>query len=259
VSAFEVDNTHIDALISAAVRRDTYGTLNWHHGDLPGTMPGEALPDVTEDYRDTLKRTRREVTPENAGTWGATLLAENRRSVNHRYAEDEIEAPYIFTEIRGDLDPVAILKAIDCYEYQSCEHPGWEASESRAFCDALRRRMIRKLPGYSEAPWEVTDPKQVVRFASLPIQERRAAFGGNRPASRPARTIPRNATRQIDRLRSTLGACTVYTLDNGFKGKAVPVDGAWEALKRGGTLRDNGNGTYTVRVHSNCWYELTTD
>lgn len=40
----------------------------------------------------------------------------------------------------------------------------------------------------------------------------------------------------------------------------MPVDAAWDAfLKRGGKLTDNGNGTYTVRMHSNSWYELTRD
>lgn len=71
------------------------------------------------------------------------------------------------------------------------------------------------------------------------------------------RTISRSATRQIAALKARLGSCKVYTLDNYFIGHDVPADSAWHALeKRNGKLRDNGNGTYTVRVHSNCWYEL---
>ncbi|HUZ55086.1 MAG TPA: hypothetical protein VMU94_21490 [Streptosporangiaceae bacterium] len=88
----------------------------------------------------------------------AVLLAENRRSVNHRYADDEYQAPYVFTEITGHLDPIAILKAISCYEYQSCEHPGWEASEARSFCEALRRRIIRWLPGTPPQPGRSPTP-----------------------------------------------------------------------------------------------------
>lgn len=255
MSAFMVDDIHISALITAALRTSRHGdTLTWYFGDLPGTVPGEALPDDTETYRDTLKRTRRQVTRDNAGQWGATLLAENRRSINHRYDEDEWEEPYVFAEITGRLDPVAILKAIDCYCYQSCEHDGWKASESRAFCDALRKRVIGWLDGYDDAPWRFTEPSQALRKPPAPPVSAPAA-----PArtSEP-RTIPRNATRQIRSLQLRLGFCKVYTLDNCFTGQATDPANAWHALeRRNGKLRDNGNGTYTVRVHSNCWYELT--
>lgn len=161
MSAFEVCVTHIDALVSAAARRDALGSLSWYHGEVPGSAPGEALPS-RNDYLAALTAAKREVTIANAGAWGAALLAENRRSIDHRYAEEDIEAPYEFTEIRGPLDPVAILKALSCYEYQSCEHPGWRASEAHSFCEALRARMIRSLPGYDDAAWEVSDPAEVV-------------------------------------------------------------------------------------------------
>jgi hypothetical protein len=159
VSAFEVSKTHIDALVSAALQRTGGDTLSWHHGEIPRTLPGEMLPGA-EDYLAACKRTKREVSFENAETWGATLLAENRRSVNHRYDEDEIEYPYTFTMIQGRLNAVAILKALGCYEYQSCEHPGWPASEAHSFCEALRHRMIRMLPGYEDAAWEINSPSQ---------------------------------------------------------------------------------------------------
>lgn len=37
---------------------------------------------------------KRELTSETAGRVGAVLLAENRRSVDHRYDEEESEEPY---------------------------------------------------------------------------------------------------------------------------------------------------------------------
>jgi hypothetical protein len=87
------------------------------------------------------------------------LWAENRRSVNHRYAEQEWEEPYVFTELRHhSIDPVMVLKAVACYEYQSCETPGWEKSEAHAFCQSLKERCIRRLPGFDDAPWEIGDP-----------------------------------------------------------------------------------------------------
>lgn len=158
MSAFEVSGTHIDILVSAALQRSRYGdTLTWYHGETPGTQPGEALPSHA-DYLAAPDRAHRQVTPENAGTWAAALLAENRRSVNHRYEQDEIEVPHVFTWYEGQFSAVAVLKAISCYEYQSCEHPGWKASEARAFCVALTDRMIGQLPGYDSGPWEINDP-----------------------------------------------------------------------------------------------------
>jgi hypothetical protein len=48
-----------------------------------------------------------------------------------------------------------VAKAIACYEYQACECADWEQSEAVQFCDALRRKMIARLPGYEAAPWGV--------------------------------------------------------------------------------------------------------
>lgn len=160
MSAFEVSDTHIDALVSAALSGGPADTLSWYHGENSAVSDDGTLNGSYEDYHAELTRMRREVTRENAETWGATLLAENRASVNYRYEEDEIEAPYIFTEYTGRINPVAILSALACYEYQACEHPGWAASEAHSFCDALRHHMIRKLDGYSSAPWEIKDPDQ---------------------------------------------------------------------------------------------------
>ena len=154
MSAFEVDNTHIDVMVSAALQCIHGDRLRWYHGDAE-TERGQALTPF-----EKLREGMREVTPENAETWGATLLAENRRSVNHRYDEDEIEAPYTFTEYAGTFDPVKMLSAIACYEYQAREHPEWKTSEAKSFCDALRSRLIHSLPGYG-TPWEVTDAAQV--------------------------------------------------------------------------------------------------
>ena len=52
---------------------------------------------------------------------------------------------------------VEALKALDCYEYQSCEHPEWETSEAFEFCRAMRNLLIGCLPGYDAAQWEWDD------------------------------------------------------------------------------------------------------
>ena len=84
------------------------------------------------------------------------LVEQNYRSVNHRYSEAGKPPPYFFERPPGvTLEPLTVLKALDCYEYQSCEDPGWADSEAAHFCEALRRATIRMLPGYDKAPWGI--------------------------------------------------------------------------------------------------------
>ena len=96
------------------------------------------------------------------------LVAENLRSVRFRYEDvkDDLEGlpgpierdfirAYTF-ERTQDMATVAILKALDCYEYQSCETDDWPQSEAFAFCDSLGGSLVHRLPGYDDAPWEIT-------------------------------------------------------------------------------------------------------
>ena len=50
--------------------------------------------------------------------------------------------------------PVQAIKLVHCYEYQSCEHDGWETSEAHRFTTALLSSLEHSLPGYDDAPWE---------------------------------------------------------------------------------------------------------
>jgi len=166
MSAFVVAGVHIDAMLTAALR------LAPPHGVRPLRWFWPAIDAVSDSgswTSDELLRQaperRRELSDVNAGRVGAMLLAENRRSVDHRYDEQEWEEPYLFTELPGRPDPVVVLKAIACYRYQSCEHPGWPSSEAAAFCDALQARAIDCLPGYATAPWEIDDPRVFVTAA----------------------------------------------------------------------------------------------
>jgi hypothetical protein len=71
--------------------------------------------------------------------------------------------PYSFHRLSGIPDPVVILKAIACFEYQCCEHPDWAASQARQFCQELRDRCIDRLPGYQQAPWALSDRRIFLR------------------------------------------------------------------------------------------------
>jgi hypothetical protein len=85
------------------------------------------------------------------------LSRENARSVGYRYGEEPFLVPYSPGEmfpivaLRSMADVVQAIKALDCYEYQACEHPGWEAGEVHGWLVALRRYLIRRIPGFADA------------------------------------------------------------------------------------------------------------
>jgi hypothetical protein len=120
MSAFQVCSTHIDVLVSA--RR-------------MGHFPMSTARDLSDDQL------------------GRMLVATNHESVYARYREDVVAPGYKFHQTA--VSALMVLKAIDCYEYQSCEHDGWETSTAKAYCEGLRRYVIGCLPGYDDAPWEV--------------------------------------------------------------------------------------------------------
>ena len=168
MSAYIVSKRHIDAMVGAGLSASPYGELRWRHRD---------------EWH--------ELSHENATEVGAMLWAENETSVSYRYSPPGRE--YYYGEHAAEMEPleelpggrvseeiapgvvvempewaepyrysaihplpaVAVLKAIDCYEYQSCEHPEWEESEAFAFCDSLRRSLIGSLPGYDQAAWSI--------------------------------------------------------------------------------------------------------
>lgn len=142
MSAFIVNRTHLDYLVTAAFTlsgRDTprwFWNNHWH-----------------------------ELEYDNATQLGTMLAAENHASVTYRYpslseaemADSPPIEPYTFRRYPRRPDPIQVLKAIACYEYQSCEHPGWEQSQAHAFCQALREQAIWALPGMDKAHWEIPE------------------------------------------------------------------------------------------------------
>lgn len=133
MSAFVVTKQHIDAMVTGGLPRP--GDTGWIRWSDP--VDPERIHVLNRDTADRA---------------GALLWQENRVSVNHRYHDgDEIDVLYAFH--RYGQNPVVVLKLIDCYEYQSCEHPGWKESQAKRLCDQLRKQVISKLPGYDEAPW----------------------------------------------------------------------------------------------------------
>ena len=156
MSAFILGNDHIDYLVTAAI-------------DLGTGAGGFAVywqPEHGGHVRLGL---------DNADEFGAMLMRENIASVQYRYNDTEyadLPGPNItpfaseyeyrrFANFCGhEMDTITqVFAALRCYEYQSCEHPGWETSQAKRVCESIRHGYIYRLPGTDEAQWEVTRPR----------------------------------------------------------------------------------------------------
>ncbi|WP_017161578.1 hypothetical protein [Xanthomonas phaseoli] len=126
MSVFIVNYEHIDAIVGYVAR------------ELPGCKLGPGLPSTDEP--DAL---------------GKLLIAENVRSVDHRYREHNLVWPYRYRAgVGSELGPVAVLKLLDCLEYQSSEVDDYYGTSAFRALDELRRLLISALPGYDGASWE---------------------------------------------------------------------------------------------------------
>lgn len=130
MSAFVVSKKHIDSLVAFAIRHE-YGAAPYFY------WKGEP---------------HRIDNPDEAG---ALLWAENVRSVNYRYTAQTEPEPYVFHWDTRVLDPLQIIKACNCLDYQSCETPEWKDTRAFAMLDSIRERAIKELPGYDGAQWEI--------------------------------------------------------------------------------------------------------
>lgn len=120
MSAFIVSDDHIDFLVTYAI------------GGGPSRVSGEQPQKL-----------------------GQMLLEQNYRSVNWRYNDNAAVPTYVFRPFTGPMTPVGILKACQCYDYQSCETEDYEKTDAARLVDAIRSKAIRSLPGWENAAYEV--------------------------------------------------------------------------------------------------------
>jgi hypothetical protein len=166
MSAYIVDKRHIVYLVAAALSSRIsnprlHSSFTYHcNGKRHGLSLGDF--DAAADFANMLWR-------------------ENIKSVAHRYPnessatlpgpvdEDFNVRPNDFRREKfSTFEPAQVFKAIDCYEYQSCEHEGWEQSEAFAFCDALRQRTCCAVFGYEDAQWGAPDATSPVHANRQP-------------------------------------------------------------------------------------------
>lgn len=153
MSAFIVDPAHIDVMLSTA--------LNGPKGSRGNPRMSWRAPYVDELLEGFWSG---RLIREKADLAGEALLRECVASVSYRYSEPLGSLPgpipnpdpeqYEWTDFGRVLTAIECCKAIDCYEFQSCEHPGWQDSGARAFCERLRGSMVGCMEGYEEAPFQ---------------------------------------------------------------------------------------------------------
>lgn len=197
MSAFVVGKTHIDVLVALALDGPSGRAINpgnawhafaWYAGEPETIEEARELRRVIEHPALVAAGRSDRVSADDVGQM---LTDECVRSVMDLYpdtrdgaalpgpAEPHWQRVYRYERPAYRLTAVEGLSAIDCYEYQSCEHPGWKQSEPRRFCEALRRALIGHLPGYAEAGWEWT-PVRITQ-----ARARQAGLTARRP--RPTR------------------------------------------------------------------------
>ncbi len=153
MSANIVGNAHLNAMVNLALfgpRGRVVGPGNvWRALSWYAAAP---TPDLScEEWAALSRQVRRE----NGADLGHRLAVENARSVNYHYAEECESLPFVWLPAATRPTALEGLMVIACYEYQTCEHPGWWTSEAIRFCEALRRRLVDALPGFSDADgWE---------------------------------------------------------------------------------------------------------
>lgn len=155
MSAFIVSHAHIDALLTFADNKRMLNDLGYRI-------------DRNKQF-----------------TWteiGRVLLAENERSVCHRYPDlaggDDMPGTigqeavnYKFRtwqpafRMQHTQLCVTVIKACDCFDYQACETDDYEQSIAHQIIGSIRAKAVRCLPGYDDAPWGINDhtmPKAAV-------------------------------------------------------------------------------------------------
>lgn len=158
MSAWLVDREHIRFLVTAAMSRTLHSLPGTHHS-WTWDVDRAAGTYKRADLHCTGGGHRSDGTEQDAHAVGQMLWDENAASIAYRYHSHD-EEPVVYGRHQRSRHPVtaaAIFNACDCYEYQSCEHPGWETSQAKVFVESLRSAAMRIVPGYDQQPWGLTE------------------------------------------------------------------------------------------------------
>lgn len=145
MSAYIVSKKHIDCLVNIIANR--IGSAHWHsysHAYAARWM-GVPLDEVGCVDKDKL---------------GQRLWDENHESINYRYKLED-KAPNYRYEVPREVSSHGLcmslaqaVRLFDCYEYQTCEHPEWQASPLKMLCEKMTDALLRS--AIPKAEWEAT-------------------------------------------------------------------------------------------------------
>lgn len=148
MTAFAIDTSHIDVLLSIAIHgpADQSATRRWYAPWVAEIVSVESV-----------------LTPELADPAGVALLRENVLSCRasaadqpgafrHLFAAAAAADQFQWTDLGCSFTVIEGLKAIAFYEQASGVHCRWEGSGPQTICNRLRAALVEQLPGYDETP-----------------------------------------------------------------------------------------------------------
>jgi hypothetical protein len=149
MSASQLSKTHIDAIVTAAVKWGGESGFVYYWHDPRGPEHQWVVP--------------RRVSRANADDVGATLcraniLAAVRGNRGAMFGVLRGMPEYSFDELPGDPNALVVLNLIASYGYQTADDPvAWYGSEHEAFLSRLRNTAVSLLPGVEHLPWKLSD------------------------------------------------------------------------------------------------------
>jgi hypothetical protein len=158
MSAFIVPDMHIQALVGAALEFSG----NMHYYDYPWS----AVATKTDLNGNSLwikwqQEHEKWVNVATANDTGNMLMDANQASITARYEgrwPQEAQEPFAFKfSYITMLDPIKIMGAIRCFNYQACEVSNYELTEASLFNEALTELCIARISESHETPWTVEE------------------------------------------------------------------------------------------------------
>jgi hypothetical protein len=166
MSANMVTKQHIDTLVGAAIE-----IAHGHNSRMIYSWKGHFS---------------RVVYAKTADQVGKMLWATNWAGLRHYYGdghpaytdwtEDVKGYVYHEPESLADSSIGGLIKAVRSYVYQACEHPHWETTEAKAFCDTLVDGLIEQLSEYQDAPWLIEEYEEIIEAREQAAKDATQAY-----------------------------------------------------------------------------------
>lgn len=146
MSAFMVSEAHIDVIVITAFFGPAEAQNNCNQ-----TWYAPNVKELGFKLDDFSKAVR----------LGQLLTDENVNGLRSRYPSNNHDVnPYTLanlSESKQRFPALAMIKLIQCYQYQAGQHDGWDNSPASKFCVEMIDRLVHYMPGYESLPWSIGD------------------------------------------------------------------------------------------------------